>query len=109
MSRFFRRRKFCRFSAEGAPEIDYKDLNIGYILYNFQNLPQLFNDLLIDLLHDYIPTILSIVICLIFLTWLDPITGLISLFGIILMAISILQTKLEKPKYTPLAMVMCLK
>ena len=25
MSRFFRRRKFCRFSAEGI-EIDYKDL-----------------------------------------------------------------------------------
>jgi small subunit ribosomal protein S18 len=25
MSRFFRRRKFCRFSAEGL-EIDYKDL-----------------------------------------------------------------------------------
>ncbi len=27
MSRFFRRRKFCRFSAEGI-EIDYKDLNL---------------------------------------------------------------------------------
>ena len=26
MSRFFRRRKFCRFSAEGIKEIDYKDL-----------------------------------------------------------------------------------
>lgn len=25
MSRFFRRRKFCRFSAEGIQEIDYKD------------------------------------------------------------------------------------
>ena len=25
MSRFFRRRKFCRFSAEGAAAIDYKD------------------------------------------------------------------------------------
>ncbi|GAA5137770.1 30S ribosomal protein S18 [Thalassotalea piscium] len=25
MSRFFRRRKFCRFTAEGASEIDYKD------------------------------------------------------------------------------------
>ena len=24
----FRRRKFCRFSAEGVSEIDYKDLNI---------------------------------------------------------------------------------
>jgi len=26
MSRFFRRRKFCRFTAEGVEEIDYKDL-----------------------------------------------------------------------------------
>ena len=25
MARFFRRRKFCRFSAEGVTEIDYKD------------------------------------------------------------------------------------
>ena len=27
MARFFRRRKFCRFSAEGAAKIDYKDLD----------------------------------------------------------------------------------
>lgn len=26
MSRFFRRKKFCRFTAEGVKEIDYKDL-----------------------------------------------------------------------------------
>ncbi|BAZ94856.1 30S ribosomal protein S18 [Thiohalobacter thiocyanaticus] len=26
MARFFRRRKFCRFTAEGVKEIDYKDL-----------------------------------------------------------------------------------
>jgi small subunit ribosomal protein S18 len=26
MARFFRRRKFCRFSAEGAEAIDYKDI-----------------------------------------------------------------------------------
>ena len=26
MARFFRRRKFCRFTAEGTVEIDYKDL-----------------------------------------------------------------------------------
>ncbi len=26
MSRFFRRRKFCRFTAEGVESIDYKDL-----------------------------------------------------------------------------------
>ena len=28
MSRFFRRRKFCRFTAEGVQEIDYKDLEV---------------------------------------------------------------------------------
>jgi SSU ribosomal protein S18P len=26
MSRFFRRRKFCKFTAEGVSEIDYKDI-----------------------------------------------------------------------------------
>jgi small subunit ribosomal protein S18 len=33
MSRFFRRRKFCRFTAEGVKEIDYKDIATlkGYI------------------------------------------------------------------------------
>jgi small subunit ribosomal protein S18 len=28
MARFFRRRKFCRFTAEGIKYIDYKDLDI---------------------------------------------------------------------------------
>ncbi len=33
MARFFRRRKFCRFTAEGIKEIDYKDVDLlkGYI------------------------------------------------------------------------------
>lgn len=33
MARFFRRRKFCRFTAEGVKEIDYKDLDTlkGYV------------------------------------------------------------------------------
>jgi small subunit ribosomal protein S18 len=28
MARFSRRRKFCRFTAEGITEIDYKDLDL---------------------------------------------------------------------------------
>jgi small subunit ribosomal protein S18 len=28
MARFFRRRKFCRFTAENVKEIDYKDLAV---------------------------------------------------------------------------------
>ncbi|NLW03932.1 MAG: 30S ribosomal protein S18 [Pseudomonadaceae bacterium] len=33
MARFFRRRKFCRFTAEGIKQIDYKDLDLlkGYV------------------------------------------------------------------------------
>ena len=27
MSRYFRRRRYCRFTVEGIKEIDYKDLN----------------------------------------------------------------------------------
>ena len=27
MSKFFRRRKFCKFTADGVKEIDFKDLN----------------------------------------------------------------------------------
>ena len=27
MSRFFRRKKYCRFTAEGIAEVDYKDLD----------------------------------------------------------------------------------
>mgnify|MGYP000228789060 CR=1 FL=1 len=28
MARHFRRRKFCRFTADGVTEIDYKDVNL---------------------------------------------------------------------------------
>ena len=33
MARFFRRKKYCRFTAEGVKEIDYKDLATlkGYV------------------------------------------------------------------------------
>ncbi|MCO4836586.1 MAG: 30S ribosomal protein S18 [Oceanospirillaceae bacterium] len=33
MARFFRRRKYCRFTAEGVKQIDYKDIEVlkGYV------------------------------------------------------------------------------
>jgi small subunit ribosomal protein S18 len=41
MSRFFRRRKYCRFTAEGVVEIDYKDLATlkGYITETGKIIP----------------------------------------------------------------------
>lgn len=39
--RFFRRKKFCRFTAEKVKEIDYKDLQVlkGYITENGKIVP----------------------------------------------------------------------
>ena len=41
MSRFFRRKRYCRFTAEGISEIDYKDLNLlkAYISENGKIVP----------------------------------------------------------------------
>lgn len=41
MSRFFRRKKFCRFKAEGVEQIDYKDINMlrNYIMENGKIVP----------------------------------------------------------------------
>lgn len=41
MSRFFRRRKFCRFTADGVSEIDYKDVETlkGYVTESGKIVP----------------------------------------------------------------------
>ncbi len=40
-SRFFRRKKYCRFTSEGITEIDYKDLAIlkGYVTETSKIVP----------------------------------------------------------------------
>ncbi len=41
MARFFRRKRYCKFTAEGVKEIDYKDLNTlkQYITENGKIMP----------------------------------------------------------------------
>ena len=41
MARYFKRKRFCRFTAEGIDEIDYKDLNIlkNYVLESGKIIP----------------------------------------------------------------------
>jgi len=41
MSRFFRRKRYCRFTAEGITEVDYKDLGLlkAYISENGKIVP----------------------------------------------------------------------
>ncbi len=42
MARYFRRRKFCRFTAEGVQEIDYKDIATlkNYITESGKDCPE---------------------------------------------------------------------
>ena len=41
MARYFRRKKFCRFTADGTKQIDYKDLYTlkGYVSENGKIVP----------------------------------------------------------------------
>jgi small subunit ribosomal protein S18 len=41
MARYFRRKRYCKFTAEGVKEIDYKDLNTlkAYITENGKIVP----------------------------------------------------------------------
>ncbi len=41
MSRYFRRRKFCKFTAEGIEHIDYKDLALlkGFLTETYKIVP----------------------------------------------------------------------
>jgi len=41
MARYFRRKKYCRFKAEGIEYIDYKDINLlrNYIMENGKIVP----------------------------------------------------------------------
>ncbi len=41
MSRYFRRRRYCRFTAEGITDVDYKDLNLlkAYVSENGKIVP----------------------------------------------------------------------
>ncbi len=41
MARYFRRKKFCRFKAEGITFIDYKDINLlkNYVMENGKIVP----------------------------------------------------------------------
>ena len=41
MAKFFRRKRYCKFTAEGVTEIDYKDLATlkAYITANGKNVP----------------------------------------------------------------------
>jgi len=41
MSRFYRRRKYCKFTAEGITEVDYKDLELlkGFVTEHGKIIP----------------------------------------------------------------------
>ncbi len=70
-------------------KIDYVDLNPGYVLYNFNNFPNDFNNLLIEFLQEYIPNALGILMCLGALTYLNVGIGIVGIIGLSLIIVTI--------------------
>src|SRR5690606_18535368 len=68
----------------------YKELNIGFIQYNTQNLPYHLNKLVIEFIQEYIPNTLAIIICSLYLLYLYPKAGMFAILGVILITIVIL-------------------
>jgi ABC-type multidrug transport system fused ATPase/permease subunit len=71
-------------------KIDYKELNLGFVQYNFQNLPYHLNRLVIELLQEYIPNTIAILICSFYLTYLFPYSGIAAILGVVLITVVIL-------------------
>jgi len=72
--------------------IDYKELNIGSILYNFQHMPATFSRFVLEVLEEYIPNILAVSICIGFLFYLNWKIGIISIIGIIILVTIVFTT-----------------
>lgn len=62
--------------------VDYKELNIGYILYNFEHLPSSFKRLMTELLQEYIPNVLALLVCICYLFYTNKTVGCTVLAGL---------------------------
>jgi len=64
--------------------VDYKELNIGYVLFNFEHLPSSFKRLMTGLLQEYIPNVLALLLCICFIFYRNKTIGAVVLLGVIL-------------------------
>lgn len=94
--------KFYRFTREyifqkilERYKTDFEELRSGMILSNFHDIPSAFYNLLIEILTDYIPNILAIIIIIVYLYIIEPKLGLIILAGSVLMFL-IIKTRFEQ-------------
>jgi ABC-type multidrug transport system fused ATPase/permease subunit len=68
---------------------DYKELNLGTVQYNFQNLPYHICRVVVELLQEYIPNTIAIIFCIIYLLYTNIWIGIISILGVLLVAITV--------------------
>lgn len=73
-------------------QIDYSELNIGHILYNFEHIPASFRKVMMGLLQEYIPNFLALLICIGYLFYTNVKIGSIIIVGIIIFIAVILLT-----------------
>lgn len=68
---------------------DFKELNLGFVQYNYQNLPYHISRLVIELLQEYIPNTIAILFCVGYLLYINFYVGLVAIVGLVLVAITI--------------------
>jgi ABC-type multidrug transport system fused ATPase/permease subunit len=71
-------------------QIDYKEINLGYVLYNFQNLPSSFNRVIIEMLQEYIPNTIAVLICITYLCYINKAIGVVTLLTLVFIVVIML-------------------
>lgn len=62
-------------------KINYEEVDVGNVLYNFEHLPSSFKRLVTELLQGYIPNILALIVCISYLLYANYKVGLVVLLG----------------------------
>jgi ABC-type bacteriocin/lantibiotic exporter with double-glycine peptidase domain len=71
-------------------QVDYKELNTGYILYHFHHIPGTFSRFLMELLEEYVPNIIAIIICIGYLYYINRTIGFASIVFLIAFIVIVL-------------------
>lgn len=73
-------------------QIDYKEINTGYILFNFDRLPTAFKRLMTELLTEYVPSVLALIVCICYLAYMNKFIGIAILVAIAIFIIVVVLT-----------------
>jgi ABC-type multidrug transport system fused ATPase/permease subunit len=70
-------------------KINYQDIKLGYVITNLHHIPVTLNALMVELLSEYIPNVLILIICSVYVFYLDKKIGFVAIMGLVLIGLII--------------------